>query len=176
MQLLHHCHLQSPLGLLTLVLDDEQNIHALGFSGSQDAVLRHLSRCPYRLQEGDAPASIAQALERYFRGDLAALDPLSVIPCGTPLQRKVWSALRDIPAGTTVSYRQLALISGLTAPRAAIAIGGINARNPIAIIIPCHRVIGSDGHLKGYAWGLERKRWLLEHEKALPMQGSDVLF
>ena len=88
-------------------------------------------------------------------------------PNGTPFQLQVWAALRQIPAGATRSYGQLARDLGLEDPRAAIDIGVANAANPIAIVIPCHRVIAANGELRGYAWGLERKRWLLEHEKAL---------
>ena len=81
---------------------------------------------------------------------------------------KVWAALRRIPAGSTTSYGKLARELGFEDPRAAIDIGAANGANPVAIVVPCHRVIASTGDLKGYAWGLHRKRWLLEHEKAVP--------
>jgi len=159
----------SPLGSLLLVTDDAQHIRALDFADYSDALhtglLRQYSAQP--LQAIDAPVSIAQAMERYFAGELNAIDTLPVALGGTDLQRTVWTALRAIPVGTTYNYRQLAQAAGMEQPRAAIAMGGINAANLIAIVVPCHRVIGSDGALKGYAWGVERKRWLLEHEGAL---------
>ena len=92
--------------------------------------------------------------------------PLDVVG-GTVFQRRVWAALRRIPAGRTVSYGQLARSLGLQDPRAAIDVGAANAANPVALIVPCHRVGASDGSLRGYAWGLARKRWLLVHEHAL---------
>jgi methylated-DNA-[protein]-cysteine S-methyltransferase len=88
------------------------------------------------------------------------------------LQRKVWAALRHIPAGTTTTYGKLARDLGFDDPRAAIDIGAANGANPIAIVVPCHRVIASNGELKGYAWGLHRKHWLLEHEKALQPEAA----
>lgn len=164
--------LASPLGPLLLVTDGAHNIRALGFSDYQASLHQGLARHygPHTLQEADPPAPISAALSRYFDGDLGAIDPLPVAVAGTHLQRKVWMALRRIPAGSTASYRQLAVASALSDPRAAIAIGGINASNLVAIVIPCHRVIGSGGDLKGYAWGVHRKRWLLDHEKALPLR------
>jgi methylated-DNA-[protein]-cysteine S-methyltransferase len=104
-------------------------------------------------------------LRAYFDGVLDALDSLPVDLAGTPFQRKVWSALRTIPAGTTKSYAALAETVGITG--GARPVGTANGRNPVAIVIPCHRVIGADGSLTGYAGGLARKRWLLRHEGAL---------
>jgi methylated-DNA-[protein]-cysteine S-methyltransferase len=101
---------------------------------------------------------------------LRAIDSLPTATAGPDLQRKVWAALRQIPVGTTTTYGKLARELGFEDPRAAIDIGAANGANPIAIIVPCHRVIASNGELKGYAWGLRRKRWLLEHEKALAPQ------
>jgi methylated-DNA-[protein]-cysteine S-methyltransferase len=115
-----------------------------------------------------APAAIADAMARYFAGDLAALNALPTATGGSELQCRVWAALRRVPAGTTVSYGRLARKLGFVDPRAAIDIGAANGANPIAIVVPCHRVVASNGDLKGYAWGLHRKRWLLAHEKAMP--------
>lgn len=106
-------------------------------------------------------------MARYFDGELQALDGLRTATAGSELQRRVWAALRHIPAGTTTSYGKLAKALGFDDPRAAIDMGAANGANPIAIIVPCHRVIASNGDLKGYAWGLHRKRWLLEHERAM---------
>jgi len=99
-------------------------------------------------------------------GDLGAVDDILVEPGGTPFQRDVWMALRRVPAGTTVTYAQLAQTVGR--PAASRAVGAANGRNPVSIVIPCHRMIGSDGSLTGYGGGLHRKRWLLGHEGAIP--------
>jgi methylated-DNA-[protein]-cysteine S-methyltransferase len=102
------------------------------------------------------------AFERYFAGAADAFASLPVDPQGSEFQRRVWRALREIPLGATASYGEIARKVG--SPAAARAVGDANRRNPIAIAIPCHRVIGGDGSLVGYAGGLERKRWLLAHE------------
>jgi len=108
-----------------------------------------------------APAPVSDRVRAYFAGDVHALDEIAVDPDGTPFQRRVWAALREIPPGETRTYGELALQLG-THPR---AVGSANGRNPVCLAIPCHRVIASDGKLCGYAWGEERKRWLLEHER-----------
>ena len=102
------------------------------------------------------------ALKRYFDGDISALDTIPVAFAGTSFQTKVWNALRTIPGGTTLSYGALAKRIG--EPKAVRAVGLANGSNPIGVVVPCHRVIGSDGSLTGYGGGLSRKRWLLEHE------------
>jgi len=102
------------------------------------------------------------ALACYFDGEVAAIDRISVAFNGTPFQRKVWGALRTIACGTTLSYGALA--RRIREPKAVRAVGLANGSNPIGIVVPCHRVIGSDGSLTGYGGGLARKRWLLEHE------------
>ena len=107
-------------------------------------------------------ARACAAFERYFAGSCAELLELPLDPQGSEFQRRVWRALREIPLGATASYGEIALRVG--SPGAARAVGDANRRNPIAIAIPCHRVIGGDGRLVGYAGGLERKRWLLAHE------------
>ena len=104
------------------------------------------------------------ALQAWFAGDLRAFDGLSITTGGTEFQRRVWAALRDIPAGETRSYGQLAAAIGQ--PTAVRAVGLANGANPVGIVTPCHRVIGAGGALTGYAGGVERKRWLLEHERA----------
>jgi methylated-DNA-[protein]-cysteine S-methyltransferase len=106
-------------------------------------------------------AALRAALDAYFSGREAAFD-VPLAPAGTPFQREVWAALREIPFGATASYAEVARTIGR--PRAVRAVGAANARNPIAIIVPCHRVIGADGTLTGYAGGLERKQALLELE------------
>jgi methylated-DNA-[protein]-cysteine S-methyltransferase len=115
--------------------------------------------------EGTDPAGACTLLRRFFAGDLEALTGLRVRLHGTDFQRRAWTALRRIPAGETWSYRRLA--EELGDPRATRAVGAANGQNPVPVVIPCHRVIGSDGSLTGFGGGLERKRWLLQHEGAL---------
>jgi methylated-DNA-[protein]-cysteine S-methyltransferase len=113
---------------------------------------------------GSEPRSEAgKRIRAYFAGDASALDGMRLELEGTPFQRKVWALLQQIPPGETRSYAELARLLGK--PGAARAVGAANARNPVALFVPCHRVIGSDGALTGYAWGTERKKWLLDHER-----------
>jgi len=104
---------------------------------------------------------VSDRVRAYFAGDVRALDEIAVEPVGTPFQRRVWKALREIPPGETRTYGDLARQLG-THPR---AVGSANGANPVCLAIPCHRVIGADGKLCGYAWGEDRKRWLLDHER-----------
>ena len=104
------------------------------------------------------------AIESYFAGDIAAIDRIPVDLGGTPFQQEVWTRLRRIPAGSTTSYGELARALG--SPGAMRAVGMANGRNPVPIVVPCHRVIASDGTLGGYGGGLPIKRWLLAHEGA----------
>ena len=99
-------------------------------------------------------------MDRYFAGDVEAIDDIPVQTAGTPFQRSVWNELRNIPSGAAVSYGKLA--EQIARPKAVRAVGLANGSNPIGIVVPCHRVIGSDGSLTGYGGGLERKRWLLD--------------
>ncbi|HMB72044.1 MAG TPA: methylated-DNA--[protein]-cysteine S-methyltransferase, partial [Gammaproteobacteria bacterium] len=111
-----------------------------------------------------APYPHAGAFERFFDGELDALAGLPVVMRGSDFQRRVWAALRKIPPGRTVSYAQLAERIGN--PRASRAVGSANGRNPLCIVVPCHRVISADGTLGGFSAGLDVKRWLLRHEGA----------
>ena len=118
-----------------------------------------------RVRFGDAaarrePLAAAAHVRAFFAGDLQAFDSLALDPGGTPFQRAVWALLRKIPAGETRTYGQLAKELGSSAR----AVGRANARNPIGLAIPCHRVIAKGGALCGFAWGEDRKRWLLDHE------------
>lgn len=124
---------------------------------------RHLGPCTTR--EVRDPAGAATRLAEYFRGDLAAFDRQKVELFGTPFELAVWDQLRRIPVGATISYREMA--SRVGSPNGSRAAGGANGRNPVALFVPCHRVIAADGTLGGYGGGLERKRQLLEHEGAL---------
>jgi O-6-methylguanine DNA methyltransferase len=110
------------------------------------------------------PFGVHDVLLAYFAGDVGALDALTVGARGTQFQHEVWDQLRQIPVGTTISYGEMARRVGK--PTASRAVGMANATNPIALIVPCHRVIRTGGALGGYAFGLDHKRWLLEHEAA----------
>jgi methylated-DNA-[protein]-cysteine S-methyltransferase len=108
-----------------------------------------------------------EQLDAYFAGELTSFD-IPLAASGTSFQERVWEALRTIPFGHTTSYGELAIRMG--EPKAVRAVGAANGRNPISIIVPCHRVIGARGDLTGFGGGIERKRWLLEHEGALPRE------
>ncbi|WP_432092857.1 methylated-DNA--[protein]-cysteine S-methyltransferase [Streptomyces sp. bgisy100] len=151
-----HTVIDSPLGLLTLVATDGT------LSGLYMTEQRHRPPEDTFGPPDDTPFTAAvEQLKAYFAGELTAFElPLRLD--GTPFQRRVWTALRDIPYGGTVSYGQLAGRLGL--PSAARAVGLANGRNPIGIIVPCHRVVGAGGSLTGYGGGLDRKRRLLDHE------------
>jgi methylated-DNA-[protein]-cysteine S-methyltransferase len=161
-------HVPSPIGMLLLLTDDDDRVRVLEFDDHEfrfERSLRlHYGRDKTRLADRPAPSSARLALERYFAGDLTAIDSIEVATAGTPFQRTVWAALRAIPVGETRSYAGLAAAIGR--PRAVRAVGLANGANPIAIIVPCHRVIGADASLTGYGGGLPRKRWLLVHEGA----------
>jgi methylated-DNA-[protein]-cysteine S-methyltransferase len=148
----------SPIGTLTIAVGP-RGLCALGLNGRTPKL-----SSPAR--ETSSPKEISAALAAYFAGDLRAIDAMDVDPEGTPFQRRVWAALRSIPAGTTWSYAELARAVGH--PAATRAVGAANGRNPIALVVPCHRVIASDGTLGGYGGGLEMKRWLLRHEGSWP--------
>lgn len=154
----------SPVGEVLVVVDADGAVRALDFHDFEERMRRLLRRHygEVALTPGRAPEAVREAVRAYFSGDLSALDGVEVRTGGTDFQRSVWKALRDIPAGETRSYGQLAAAIG--APKAVRAVGLANGANPVGVIVPCHRVIGSSGKLTGYAGGLERKRWLLAHE------------
>jgi methylated-DNA-[protein]-cysteine S-methyltransferase len=143
---------------------------ALEFADGRGSAGHELARRfgPVELGEAD-PLGLAGRFAAYLAGDLRALDAIEVDAGGTAFQRAVWAALRRIAPGTTVSYAELARTIG--APAAVRAVGAANGQNPIAVVVPCHRVIRSDGTLGGYGGGLDRKRWLLAHEGATPRPG-----
>lgn len=156
----------SPVGEILLVAD-EASLVSLDFAGYEPRLHALLRKRfgSYELQEARDPLGMLDRLEAYFAGRLAALDAIPVDTGGTAFQRSVWAALRRIPAGAVASYGQLA--AALGRPSASRAVGYANSLNPVAIVVPCHRVIGADRSLTGYAGGLERKRWLLAHERAV---------
>jgi methylated-DNA-[protein]-cysteine S-methyltransferase len=150
--------MESPIGDLTITAEDGL------LTGVHMHEQRHFPAIPASVQRDDAGlAPIVEQLQAYFAGELTDFE-LPMSARGTEFQRRVWEALCDIPYGETISYGELARWVGN--PKASRAVGLANGRNPIAIVIPCHRVIGSDGSLTGYGGGLERKVWLLEHEAA----------
>lgn len=158
----------SPLGTITFALANGA-LAALDFaepSPDLDARLTRRFRCSPRAEEA-LGGPMRERLGRYFEGDIRAFDDLSIDADGTPFQKQVWAALREIPPGETRAYGDIAARIG--APSAVRAVGAANGKNPIALVVPCHRVIGRDGTLTGYAGGLWRKRWLLDHERGRAM-------
>jgi len=158
--------IDAPIGAFLIATDERDNLRAVDF-WADEAAMRRLLRRQYGevpIKNGSAPAPIRRAFEAYFAGDIRALESVPVATVGTAFQRKVWAALQRIPAGETRSYGALAAEIG--EPDAARAVGLANGQNPIAIAIPCHRVIGADGSLTGFGGGLPRKHWLLTHEGA----------
>ncbi|HZR90285.1 MAG TPA: methylated-DNA--[protein]-cysteine S-methyltransferase [Bradyrhizobium sp.] len=156
--------LDTPIGTALLVTDADDALCALDWQDYEPR-MRELLRLQHGasdLNEKPAPQGIRSALSAYFNGELGALRAIRTRLGGTPFQRKVWTALANIPPGTTMSYGALA--AALGAPRAMRAVGHANGANPLSVVIPCHRLIGADGSLVKYGGGLHRKRWLLEHE------------
>lgn len=158
--------IKSPIGDVLIAAADGKLL-ALEFTAVRerfDADLEfRFGHC--KLKKSPDPFGFSGRIRAYFAGDLAAVDKLPADGGGTAFQRKVWTTLRAIPCGTTWSYSDLAHAVGR--PSAVRAVGMINGRNPVSIVVPCHRVIGKDGALTGYGGGLDRKRWLLRHEGAL---------
>ncbi|TDD34469.1 methylated-DNA--[protein]-cysteine S-methyltransferase [Actinomadura sp. KC06] len=165
-----HVILDSPVGPLTLVALDE------GLSGLYMDMQRHRPSEETFGALGDPDtepfATVAEQLSAYFAGDLTEFDlPLNLQ--GTEFQKRVWTALQEIPYGETTTYGQLAVELGK--PSASRAVGLANGRNPVSVIVPCHRVVGSTGDLTGYGGGLERKRYLLDFERKSKIT-EDALF
>ena len=164
--------LDTPTGRMLLLTDEQGLVHALDWEDHHDRTQRLLGRY-YRhvtltLREAGKESAAKRALLAYFSGRLDAIERLRVATSGSEFQNQVWTALRQIPTGNTLSYGALAKKIGR--PAAVRAVGLANGSNPIAIIVPCHRVIGANASLTGYAGGLERKRWLLQHEASAERQ------
>lgn len=159
----------TPIGELVIIADDKGRLRAVDWSDHEPRMLqllaRHCGKGGYSLTGRRDPNGLATALRAYFKGDLSAIDALPAETLGTDFQRAVWRQLRRIPCGKTISYAELA--HRVDRPRAVRAVGLANGSNPISIVVPCHRVIGSDGSLTGYGGGMHRKQWLLEHERAI---------
>ncbi|OSQ37194.1 cysteine methyltransferase [Thalassospira mesophila] len=157
----------SPIGQLSLASVEGRLVH-LDFEDNDDRLhlissrrFKNIDWC----ESGFAPSSVLSWLDAYFAGRVMDLPMADIDMRGTDFQKSVWQALIEIPSGTSVSYGNLAVI--LNNAKAVRAVARANALNPVSIIVPCHRVIGADGTLTGYAGGLARKKWLLEHEAAL---------
>jgi methylated-DNA-[protein]-cysteine S-methyltransferase len=156
----------SPIGEVLLVTDEDGTLRALDFH-DYETRMRRLLRIHYGeipLANGAAPRPVREAMRRYFDGELAATTAILWRTAGTAFQRSVWNALTRISPGTTTSYGALAKRLGV--PQASRAVGLANGSNPIAIVVPCHRLVGANGSLTGYGGGLHRKEWLLRHEGA----------
>lgn len=160
--------LSTPIGEMIIVTDLDGNLRAIDWEDHQDRMLRllhlHYGKDGFAIQSEYDIAGPTAALRAYFNGDLQAIRDLPVETAGRPFQRAVWSKLRDIPCGQTISYLELAQRVGR--PKAVRAVGLANGSNPVGVVVPCHRVIGAGGSLTGYGGGLPRKHWLLVHEGA----------
>ena len=156
--------LTTPIGAMLLVTGEDGALRALDFDDYESRMkeLLRLQVGTVDLKKGRAPKAMRSALSAYFEGDFAALKTIAWRVAGTPFQRKIWTALPKIPAGRTMSYGALAASLGV--PNAMRAVGHANGSNPISVVIPCHRLICTNGSLVKYGGGLHRKQWLLRHE------------
>ncbi len=165
-----HCFLTervpTPIGDMVLVAHDGV-LMLLEFVEAEDRVEREMRRRfpGVELQAATNPFGMTDRIKSYYAGELAAIDDLLTDGGGTEFERQVWAELRRIPCGETISYGALATRIGNK--NAMRAVGLANGKNPIAVVVPCHRVIGADGSMTGYGGGLKRKEWLLRHEGAL---------
>jgi methylated-DNA-[protein]-cysteine S-methyltransferase len=163
--LLDYDEFESPIGRI-LLASNAEGICALDYAGYESRMEGLLTRRfgDFTFRHGSDPSQLKRRLQSYFDGELHSLDDAAVSLGGTEFQAQVWKALRQIPPGHTQTYGELAARLGRA--QAARAVGHANALNPVAIIVPCHRVIGASSALTGYAGGLARKEWLLRHEKS----------
>jgi methylated-DNA-[protein]-cysteine S-methyltransferase len=183
---LYRTVLSTPLGDM-LALSSDQGLCALEFTtvkgraSGEERLSRLKARLarwfpPHDVVENETPV-IARArawLTAYFDGTASAIDDFPLDMRGAPFEMRVWTALREIPPGRTTSYGAIA--QSLDAPGASRAVGAANGANPVAIIVPCHRVIGSSGALTGYGGGLDRKTWLIDHERRWRTEPQASLF
>ena len=169
--------LATPIGELVLISDEDGRLRATDWTNYDERMRRLLARHygadTFTLTPAQSPSGVASAMAAYFGGDIHAIDSLPVATEGTAFQKSVWQALRVIPAGETISYGELA--KRLGNPAAVRAVGLANGANPIGIVVPCHRVIGANGSLTGYGGGLERKQWLLNHERQCQLRVASNL-
>lgn len=178
MQIFNLERISTPIGGMLVVTDLEGRLRGTDWEDHESRLRRLLRRHymaqGFELRAARRASTAANALREYFAGDLYALGAVDTATNGTPFQRLVWDALRHIPVGRTMSYGELGDLVGR--PEMARAVGLANGANPIPVVVPCHRVIGANGSLTGFGGGLERKRWLLDHEsrsRALPRLGLE---
>ena len=155
----------SPVGTMLIATDDQDRLRALDWEDYAERMDRLLQRHygdAAVLKSGSGAQPVTDRIAAYLSGDIAAIDGIITETGGTAFQKAIWAGLRQIPAGKTWSYSDLARHIGN--PPAVRAVGLANGSNPISVVVPCHRVIGASGALTGYAGGIERKRWLLRHE------------
>ena len=155
--------IDTPLGCMTLVAQHQRLVLA-GFGGIRSRERTILRRRFGSFDLEEASLSAVESLSAYFAGDVGALARVEVDPGGTPFQRRVWRRLRGLQPGCVEGYGDFARSLGL--PHGARAVGAANGANPVSVVIPCHRLVGANGQLTGYAYGIRRKRWLLRHEAA----------
>lgn len=158
----------TPIGVMLIATDGQGRLRVLDWETHAERMQRLIERQygkgKVTLKDGPGPKAVVDKLKAYIAGDVAAIADVPTETGGTPFQRQVWRALRDIPVGQVWSYGQLAAHIGK--PAAVRAVGLANGSNPVGVVVPCHRVIGANGALTGYGGGLDRKRWLLKHEGA----------
>jgi methylated-DNA-[protein]-cysteine S-methyltransferase len=154
----------TPIGMALVVTDEAGTLRAFNWTDYEDHMSAWIARRYPAAHRREGKGPLRPAFDAYFAGETEALGPIAWEGAGTPFQRQVWTALCTIPAGQTLSYGGLAERIGR--PTAVRAVGLANGSNPVALVVPCHRVIGTDGSLTGYGGGLHRKRWLLQHEGA----------
>ncbi|MGH7016301.1 MAG: methylated-DNA--[protein]-cysteine S-methyltransferase [Caulobacteraceae bacterium] len=165
--------LLTPVGRMRLITDEDGFVRAADFEGERfERLLARHCGAAARLLVRTSPSEARRALEAFFEGDIERIATLRTRTAGTEFQRQVWAALRAIPGGQTRSYGEIAATIGR--PGAMRAVGLANGDNPIALVVPCHRVIGASGSLVGYGGGLERKRWLLDHEREAVRQANRI--
>ena len=158
--------IDTPIGEMVIIADSDGNLRAVDWTDHEPRMhtflRRHDGKNGFKLRPARNPSGLSRVIRNYFAGDLTAIDTLPVKTNGTPFQRQVWQALREIPLGTTISYGELAKHIGR--PAAVRAVGLANGSNPVGVIVPCHRVIGSNGSMTGFGGGIDVKRKLLALE------------
>jgi methylated-DNA-[protein]-cysteine S-methyltransferase len=156
--------IQTPIGVALVVTDGDGVLRAFNWTDYEDDMSQWLRRRYPTAQRVEGAGPLRPAFDAYFAGEIRAFANVRWMGAGTAFQLQVWETLCAIPAGETISYATLAERIGR--PTAVRAVGLANGSNPVALVVPCHRVIGSNGSLTGYGGGLPRKRWLLQHEGA----------
>lgn len=154
----------TPIGTALVVSDEAGVLRAFNWTDYEPAMLAWIARRYGSARRVEGPGPLRAAFDAYFSGEIDSLSKVCWFGAGTAFQQQVWAALTEIPVGSTWSYSGLAARIGR--PSAMRAVGLANGSNPVALVVPCHRVIGANGSLTGYGGGLHRKRWLLEHEGA----------